>query len=352
MAGKITTRRVTEAEWLQSSASFRDVTFEQSLGYGRPAAARIGGDLELIAVEQDGRTLALAGVRLRKVPGLRRGIAWIPSGPIHLPLNLPAPDMGTKVAILKALHHDLVVRQGHILRLRLAGIALGDDAEVIKIAAEAGFAVAPRAADYHSIAIDLTLDAQTLMEKLAGKWRTDLRFAQKSGLELDHATGPDEGMAQRFMTMFNAVQQAKGFQSDITPQFHFDLARAGKTPDYTLDILVARKDADDVAGIVLGTAGRCTTYLFGATADKGRPLRAGYFLQWEAIALARGKGSLWYDLGGVDAEANPDVARFKERMGGVTLNSKAFEARPSGVFPLIVGVLENLRASFRQRRAR
>jgi FemAB family len=348
----LSTRRILDAEWLAKSAKFRDVTFEQSLGYARPAAARIGGELNLIAVERRGQTLALAAVRVRNLPGFRRGIAWIPSGPVHIPLDGPAPDTKGKIAILSALRDELVSNQGHILRLRLPGIALCDGVDVNQIASAAGFVPTDRAAGYHSIAIDLTKDDASLMANLAGKWRTDLRFAQKSGLTLDHATGPDTGMIQRFMLMYDVVQQAKGFQPDITPQFHFNLARAGKVDDYSVEILIARRSGEDVAGIVLGTAGRCTTYLFGATADAGRPLRAGYFLQWEGIALARHKGSLWYDLGGVDADANPDVARFKERMGGIALDATAFEARPSGVFALTVSALETLRSNLRKGRAR
>ncbi len=95
------------------------------------------------------------------------------------------------------------------------------------------------------------------------------------------------------------------------------------------------------------------TYLFGATGAVGRPLRAGYFLTWEAIRLAREKGCLWYDLGGLDPAENPDVARFKERMNGVPINAEVWQAQPTGLWAggrarLILG-LETLRAKVRGR---
>lgn len=190
------------------------------------------------------------------------------------------------------------------------------------------------------------------MARLNGKWRTDLRFALKSGLGRDHATsrsGLDPALIARFMALYGAVQDAKGFRPEITPEFHFGLTDgAAGAEDYRLDILIATKDGQDVAGIVLGTAGACTTYLFGATADAGRPLKAGYFLQWEGLALARHIGSAWYDLGGVDFEANPDVARFKERMGGVLISADPHEARPGGLFPKLLDGLEGVRARIRK----
>ena len=34
----------------------------------------------------------------------------------------------------------------------------------------------------------------------------------------------------------------------------------------------------------------------------------------EAISAAVAEGQAWYDMGGIDAETNPEVTRFKERM--------------------------------------
>ena len=59
------------------------------------------------------------------------------------------------------------------------------------------------------------------------------------------------------------MQAAKGFQPDITPEFHFDIFPPGtEHPDYALEILIATKDGQDVAGIVVGAAGPTATYLF------------------------------------------------------------------------------------------
>lgn len=336
-------RPAAPADWPALAARFEDLGFEQGLAYARAAAARIGAEAWFLAVEKAGVPIAAAAVRIRRVPGLGRGIAWIPSGPLVLPRGRPVPDAVTLGAILTALRDRIAGQDGHVLRLRLSGLAQQDPEAVRRVALGAGFAPTPDAPRYRSIALDLAPGPDALMAALNGKWRTDLRFALKSGLVLERGSGAV--IEARFLAMFETVQAAKGFRPEIGPQFHFPLHGL----DYAVETLIAVKDGQDVAGIVTGTAGSCATYLFGATADAGRPLRAGYFLTWEAIRLAQVRGLAWYDLGGIDAETNPDVARFKERMNGVPLFTEPFEARPPGLVPRLVLGAEALRARLKWR---
>jgi hypothetical protein len=241
--------------------------------------------------------------------------------------------------MLASLRRAVVEEQGHLLRLRPPGSSLVDT----ETALQAGFVPAPRPGPYRSFALDLLQDEARLMAALHGKWRTDLRFALKSGLTVDRGQG--SAIEARFMALFNRVQSAKGFSPDILPGFHFPLS----CPEYRVETLIAVKDGQDLAGIVTGTCAASSTYLFGATGEAGRPLRAGYLLQWEAIRLARQAGCLWYDLGGVDFDTNPEVSRFKERMNGVPILSEVWQAKPPGpVGGLILG-LEALRARVKGR---
>jgi len=337
-------RPIAAADWPAVAAGFRDLTFEQTLAYSTAAAARIKARLERVGVAgPDGRWRAVVALRVKPVPGLGRGIAWAPSGPLILPRDGPDPDAEALTAIMVAFRREIADAQGHILRLRLAGTARHDPARFAAIAAAAGFSPAPRPAPYRSVALDLGLTPEALMAALNGKWRTDLRFALKSDLTLERGAGP--AIEARFLAMFDRVQMAKGFAPDIPPGFHFSL----NCPEYRVEMLIATKDGQDIAGIVVGICAASATYLFGATAEAGRPLRAGYALQWEAILTSRTAGCLWYDLGGVDAHANPDVARFKERMNGAPLLAEVFEARPHGLVPALIAGAEALRARLKQR---
>ncbi|MFN3938082.1 MAG: lipid II:glycine glycyltransferase FemX [Gemmobacter sp.] len=333
-------RTVAPAEWPGLAARFADLGFEQTLTYAEAAARRVGAALRLVAVgDAAGRTVAAAAVRIRSVPGLGRGIAWCPAGPLLHPdggQTSPGP-------VLAALRSGLVLREGHVLRVRPSGTAFADPDRWAEAARSAGFrpASAPRA--YCSSAIDLAQDDATLMRSFDGKWRTDLRFALKSGLGLD--AGDDAGLRDRFLRLFAEVKGAKGFRPDIAPEFHFALSG----PDYRCEVLIATRNAQDVAGVAVGHSGPCSTYLFGATGPAGRPLRAGYFLTWEALRRSRTQGARWYDLGGIDPAENPDVARFKQRMNGAAIRAEVWQTHGPGPLPPLVLGLERLRARLKGR---
>ena len=344
----ISTRIIPATGWPEASARFHDLSFEQTRAYAGAAAGRIGGQTQFCLVQAGDVLLAACAARIKPVPGLGRGIAWIPSGPLILPKGAVRPDERRIADILRALRAEFVDRQGHILRLRLSGVALQNPETLRRIAAESGYAPTARTPAYRSIGIDLSRDPETILMALNGKWRTDLRFAQKSGLDL--VRGNDATLQARFLAMFETIKAAKGFRPDIAPQFHFPLGATDHGSDYGVEILIACKDGQDLAGIVVGTAGQVATYLFGATTEAGRPLRAGYSLAWQAIGLAQSRKLAWYDLGGVDATANPDVARFKDRMNGTPLFAEPFEARPKGALAALIGGLEALRSRLKQPR--
>lgn len=332
---------IPAAGWPSVAAEFRDLAFEQTKEYAEPAAARIGGRTRYLAIEEGGTLVAAAALRIKTLPVLGRGIAWCPSGPLLLPRVGGISDEGRLGPILAALRQQIALQEGHILRLRLSGLSGLSPETIAQAAVAVGFSRGP-GLPYRSLALDLSQDDAMLMRQLDGKWRTDLRFAQKSDLVLEHGSGPD--LEKRFMTMFEATKVQKGFQPDIPPQFHFPL----DGPGYSVETMIATRDGQDLAGIVVGYCPGSATYLFGTTTPAGRQLRPGYFLQWAALGLARARGCLWYDLGGVDADANPDVTRFKTRMNGVPLLAEIWQAgRPGLVTPVILG-LERLR----QRRKR
>jgi hypothetical protein len=177
------------------------------------------------------------------------------------------------------------------------------------------------------------------MVGLHSKWRGHLRSALKAGLALHRGTGPE--YRARFLALFDQVQKAKGFEEpSVRPEFHFALQGS----DYDYDILIATKDNADVGGIVIGGSLPTCVYLFGATVEAGRQHRAGYFLTWNAFARAREMGFLWYDMGGVDAVKNPAVAEFKERTGGLPIQTEVFEAVPTGLTGKLILRLEHLRS--------
>ena len=173
------TRVIAPADWPDLATRFCDLGFEQTRTYAEAAAQRIGGHVRFLAVQDcDGHVIAAAAIRIRNIPGLGRGIAWCPAGPLLLRDGKSCDP----VPVLLALREHLALAQGHVLRLRLSGTAFADDALWATAAHEAGFKAIPAYRSYRSAAIDLSLADQDLIRQFDGKWRTDLRFSQKSGL--------------------------------------------------------------------------------------------------------------------------------------------------------------------------
>lgn len=332
-------------DWPKISAAFRDLTCEQSLTYARAAADRIGAEAQFISLtDQADHPVAAACLRIKRVPGLGRGIAWIAAGPLVQPRGRPDPGSDELRAILAALRAH-VQDAGHILRLRFPAPAQHDIAAMDQLAAQEGFRLTDRSPSYRTVIIDCGQNEEVLMRALHGKWRNPLRNALKAGMELEYA--PIDNCAGRFHALYSKVQAAKGFCPDIPPEFYYPL----QGPDFAHEVLIARKDGADIAAMTIGRAGTNAVYLFGATSEAGRRLNAGHYLMWQAILRCRELGMKWFDLGGTDPDSNPSVTRFKLRTGGADISAPGpYEFRPAGMSSALIGAAETLHTRMKARR--
>ena len=330
-------RAVSPEDWPETSQQFCDLTHEQSLTYSIAAAARVGARAEFMSIETAaGTPLAAMSARVRKIPGLGRGIAWIPSGPLILSGHGCSPGIETLEVVLDALRNHYVRKAGHILRLRLP-LPVNSQVGWVGDVALRGFALMEQATPYRTVLIDLTEPEDTLWKNLHGKWRNPLRNAMRSGIGIDYLPFA-EGYA-RFLPLYDQVRQAKGFEPDIGPGFYKDLTG----PDFEHDTLIAHKDGSDIGAITIGRTGRSAVYLFGATPEIGRKLNAGHLLMWQAILHAAKQGCEWLDLGGISETDNPSVARFKRRTGGDEVTASGpYEARAEGMASASILMAEQL----------
>ena len=326
-------------DWPDLSAAFRDLTFEQSLTYARAAAERIGAEAQFVTISgPDGLPVAAACLRIKRVPGLGRGIAWIAAGPMMQHRDHPHPGPDEVRAILAALR-VYASETGQIMRLRLPAPPQHDITTMDQLAAQEGFQPTDHSAPYQTVIVNCMQDEETLMSSLHGKWRNPLRNALKAGIELECL--PIADCSDRFHLLYQKVQAAKGFAPNIPPEFYYSL----EGPDFAHDVLIARKDGTDIAAMTIGRTARNAVYLFGATADAGRRLNAGHYLMWQAILRCREQGMECFDLGGIDPVSNPSVTRFKQRTGGTDVSAPGpYEFRPAGISSSLIRTAEALHA--------
>lgn len=329
---------ISPSDWHPLSLGFRDLSFEQTRAYAEPAAQRVGGQARFVAVRRGRETLAIAALRVRNLPGLRRGIIWLPAGPLVLRQNEPDPDPETLAAVLSALRHQLVDVEGNVLRLRFSALSLLSQEATANIASAAGFAPTTRAAPYKTFLLDTSVDEDEAMRRLNGKWRGHLRNAFKAGLAVEMTS--DATLTERFERVMASVQEAKGFAPAITPDFH----RKCQGEGYALETFIVSREGRDLSAGMLVVNGANANYLFGATNAEGREHRSGYQLTWSIMGRCRALGLKWMDLGGVDSTATPELTVYKERTGALYVEGAGpYEANPGGLFTRALYLAEDLR---------
>lgn len=314
----------------------RDLSWRQAPAYAGRAARDIGARSEFVELDVDREFSGLANVRIKLLPMTRWGIAFVSQGPAVSPSG--AFDRERYSAAIDALVDEYVLRRGLVLRVQPPLHRGAHESEIAALFAGKGFAPLRRP-PYRTIAIDLAPPIDTLRRNLNGKWRTDLSRAERQGLSVSRSADP-EAFA-RFLPLFEQLAASKKFAPPQDVSFFRDVAAAAAGGADHIRIHIAEHDGEIVAGHIGSYTGDTAVYLLGAANEKGRELRAAYLLQWAVVEYAKGLGQAIYDLGGIDEAANPDVFRFKNRMGGRTIESAAgFERTPGPLAAMAVGNAE------------
>lgn len=150
----------------------------------------------------------------------------------------------------------------------------------------------------------LTLDDR-LRARMHGKWRNRLAHAERSGLTLRWSHGESD-LRCLIETDFRQ-QRLRGYRA-LSPDF--TLAWMRHAPKSVLLVRAFSGNAPCAAMLFL-RHGRTATYHIGWTSDAGRAASAHNLILWNASTRMASQGVRQLDLGLVDTEASPGLARFK-----------------------------------------
>jgi hypothetical protein len=332
-----TIKEVDRETWLRLAPTFKDYNYRQTWSFGGACAERIGAVSEHVVIEHSERgILGLADVRIKKLPFVGGGIAYINGGP----LVLKNTDIDEKILldVVTALQNEYVSKRKLSLRISPSFLD-GTRIYAIKtIFSNLGFN------DFcqrkKTIILDLSLDLAEIRQNLHQKWRNALNTAEKKKLESRH--GKDMLLLEQFIPLFNDLISKKAFSVDLGIDFYANVQSQSTDTEKFL-VTLADNEGIPVAGHVASILGDSCVYLLGATNDDGRKLNAAYLLQWEVIKQAKAMGCRWYDLGGIDSEKNPGVYRFKQRMGGMEVTIPGpYEKRATGARAFLVHIGEKI----------
>lgn len=154
--------------------------------------------------------------------------------------------------------------------------------------------------------VDLTGDHDQRRARLHQKWRNRLVHAERQGLRVTRQSLPQTPAHWLFAA--DAAQQARrGYRSwpvDLTLAY----ARENKG---MARVFEAHEGKDIVAGILVLRHGRGATYHIAHTTERGKALSAHNLLMWEAMNWLAKQGCEQLDLGVINTEDAPGLARFK-----------------------------------------
>jgi lipid II:glycine glycyltransferase (peptidoglycan interpeptide bridge formation enzyme) len=301
----------TESEWNSLLQGFADASIYQTWAYG----AVCWGERQLshLVLRRDGEPVALAQLRVVRVPVLGSGIAYLRCGPMCTTRSTPW-DADVCRAITEALVQEYVVRRRLVLRV-LPNTFMQDTVAgaVENIFSELGLLKDASVRKYHTLRVDLRPTVEELRRRLSSRWRRQLNISERNSLEI--VEGQTDDLYQQFLGLYREMFARKQFDTSVDVD-EFRRIQQRLPTSSKMMTLICLGGGLPVAGLVVSTVGRTAIYLLAATGDDGLNLRGSYLLQWHAIQRLKELGREWYDLGGVNQEVNPGVFTFKSGMGG------------------------------------
>ncbi|MBA2919038.1 peptidoglycan bridge formation glycyltransferase FemA/FemB family protein [Sphingomonas sp. MAH-20] len=334
-------RAVALDEAFELAARFRDLRYVQHPGYAIEAARAVGARVEFLAIEDNGEAIGFAAARLKTLPVFGFGLAYVHRGPttIFAEGQFDADRWGRCVEALVRHYRPA----GHLLRIS-SPLWCDEEDALTPYYRGLGFVRTP--AGGRTIVMDLAPSLEELRGQLHAKWRSHLNKSLRADLTVTRSTGLAE--FDRFQPLLANLAERKRFRTVQDACFFGAAAQHGGADDIVLHL--AWQGDELVAGHVGTYTGDTAVYVLGANTPAGRDVRASYFLQWQVIEYAKSRGITFYDLGGIDPRANPDVYHFKARMGGREVAHAAqWELATGLVAPPLVRLAEKARAALSRR---
>ena len=164
----------------------------------------------------------------------------------------------------------------------------------------------------HVAELDLRPPADRRLATQHGKWRNRLRHAERAGLQVDHRPF-DAAKDLQLLDLDAAQQRHKGYRA--LPRA-FTLAWAAANPEDTR-LFLARSCGGMISFMLMLLHAPTASYHIGWTGSAGRAASAHHLLLWSAAAWLADHGYGRLDLGPIDTESAPGLARFKIGSGAL-----------------------------------
>jgi lipid II:glycine glycyltransferase (peptidoglycan interpeptide bridge formation enzyme) len=353
----LTVRAITETEHLDLIRSRRSASFLQTPAWGQ---VKSEWRRESLGWFRDGSLVGAALVLYRKLPRLKRYLAYLPEGPV---IDWDDPDLAAWLAPMTAhlkrqgafgvrMGPPVVTRRWSAAQVK-DGIAdddvrrLGDvapterghtGARVVSQlhelgwkpqSVEGGFAAGQPQFNFQiplaTTGPDGARVPRTEDDVLKGmnqQWRRNIKKAGKEGVEVTRATG---AQALDELKAFHDLYVHTAERDHFTPRplsyFRTMVEALGAEEEDRITLWFARHEGDLVASTIAIRVGAHAWYSYGASSTEKRDVRGSNAVQWAMISDALAAGADVYDLRGITDTLDADdphvgLIQFKVGTGG------------------------------------
>jgi lipid II:glycine glycyltransferase (peptidoglycan interpeptide bridge formation enzyme) len=308
---KVEVDHATPAEWEQMLDLFNDANFYQTWSYGRVHWGE--QNLSHLVLKRDNEVLGMAQLRIVRPTRFKFGMAYLRWGPL-CERRGQSLDPAVAIRMVQALDKEYVEKRKLFVRI-LPNAFIGSPRAAVLQSAFSKFTPEPLVADntYRTFVVDLAPPLEELRKNLDRKWRNQLTRGEKNNLTVIAGNGIEEYRA--FCEIYRQMRQRKTFETTVDED-EFMRIQEELPESHRMRILLCQENSVTVAGLVATAMGDSAIYLLGATSDQGLNAKGAYLLQWNMIQWLKENGTRWYDLGGIDPEANPGVYHFKKGFSG------------------------------------
>ena len=249
-------KQIDKSLWQQESVHFSDLNYRQLWGYGVAIAERMGAQSEHVAIYSEDDLIGLADVRIKKIPLIKTGIAYINGGPL---IRKGCDSVGKTLGLcLKTLIAEYACRRKLSLRVNPL-LSCPDWNQSVETAfRENAFQRSTDISQYRTIIIDIGQSLDVIRKQLHQKWRNCLNNAEKQNISI--AGGTSLELFEKFNKLYAQLRSRKDFDVDQDDVFFMGVQ---KTLDDSqkLYIGIAEIEGVPVAGHISSMLGDTCVYL-------------------------------------------------------------------------------------------
>ena len=299
---------VSREQWEGYAQKFYDYNIYQTWPYQQVRAEMDGQSLSRIIVADNDNPVLMCQMRIKNIKPLMLKIGYVQWGPL-----LRSKDNGNYAKeALQILRQTFIGK--HVDVLRLVPNIRNDETnnQIKKLITESGFERVNHHKPYRTFIMKTDDSGEQIRSRLHKSFRRDLKTAENSGIGIQKGTGED--FSKILTDLYLASIKRKGFKG-LNPE-EFTKTQVLLSEQEKMNFYAATENGEPVAILLASELGDTSLVLLAAANEKGLSCGASYLVWYQGALSANKAGMKIYDLGGIDPDKNPNVYRFKSRLGG------------------------------------